>query len=264
MKRLESLQNPTVKKLRNYLQKSRDRKRDHVFIVEGIRENERALKSGYVPQWIFFDEEHGNEADIMEALEGRAPIIHECTSDVFSKLVLRSGVPNWLGVYERQETTLQDLQLPESPMVMVLQAIEKPGNLGAILRSASAAGVDAVLVADSVVDIHHPQVIRNSLGGFFDVPVVESTTEEIIEFTKAKNIHLGVTTLEGSLPHYEVDLKSPIAIVMGAEDRGVTEEWIHAADFRIKIPMTGVVDSLNVSVAAAIVLFEATRQRGNS
>lgn len=261
MKRIESTKNSTIKKLQVYIEKSRDRKRDNVFVVEGIRENQRALLSGFEPEWIFYDENHHNQNDIIVSLEGISPIIHECTAEVFSKIALRSGVPNWVGLYRRKDSTLDDVNWSRDPLVVVLEAIEKPGNLGAILRSASAAKVDAVLLADSVVDVYHPQAIRNSLGGFFDVPILSGTSPEIIDLLKSKQIPLMVTTLEGATPHYEVNLKNGCAVVMGAEDQGVTQTWLENADERIKIPMGGVVDSLNVSVAAAVMLFEANRQR---
>lgn len=261
MKRIESTKNATIKKLQVYIEKSRDRKRDDVFVVEGIRENERAIQSGFEPLWLFYDEAHHQESDILNVLDGRAPLIHECTSDVFSKIALRSGVPNWVGVYHRSKREVNDIDWSGSPLFIILEAIEKPGNLGAILRSASAAKVDAVFLADSVVDVYHPQAIRNSLGGFFDVPIFSDNSEEIISILKEHHIPLMVTTLEGATPHCDVNLKQSCAIVMGAEDKGVTSIWLENADERIKIPMGGVVDSLNVSVAAAVMMFEAIRQR---
>lgn len=261
MKRIESTKNATIKKLQVYIDKSRDRKRDDVFVVEGIRENQRAILSGYEPLWLFFDESHSTGDEVIASLQGRAPLIHECTSEVFSKIALRSGVPNWVGLYKRQEQQIQDIAWSDNPLVLVLEAIEKPGNLGAILRSASAAKVEAVFLADSVVDFYHPQAIRNSLGGFFDVPLLHGSSHEVIKQLSDLGIPLMVTTLEGATPHYEVDLKSGCAVVMGAEDRGVTSIWLEHAKEKVKIPMSGVVDSLNVSVAAAVMLFEANRQR---
>lgn len=263
MKEIQSVQNPTLKKVVNYIEKARDRKKDGVFVVEGIRENQRALMSGYKPIWFFYDEAHFTEGKFRDMIEyrGDGAWIHQCSSSVFSKIAYRAGVANAIGVYERIEHNLDSLKLPENPLVLVLEAIEKPGNLGAMLRTANAAGVSAVLVADGVVDVFHPHVVRNSLGGFFDVPLIAETSPAIIEFLRQRNISIQVTYLEGALPHYECDLKSPTAIVMGAEDKGVTSTWIESADSLIKIPMDGVVDSLNVSVAAGIMLFEANRQR---
>lgn len=263
MKQLHSLQNPTVKKMVGYLEKSRDRKKDEVFVVEGVRENARALAKGYVPLWIFYPESIAQESqirDLMGYYENEA-LVHACSDAVFSKLAYRSGVLNVVAVYRQRSNQLESLQLPENPLLLIVEAVEKPGNLGAILRTANAAKVDAVIVADGVVDIYHPHVIRNSLGGFFDIPLVAEKSTKIISYLKERKIPCMVTFLEGATPHFKVDLTGASAIVMGAEDKGVSKTWIESADTLVKIPMSGVVDSLNVSVAAGIMLFEAVRQR---
>ncbi|KAB2807316.1 TrmH family RNA methyltransferase [Phaeocystidibacter luteus] len=261
MKHIDSAKNPTIKQVLNYIEKARDRKRDNVFVVEGIRENARALDSGYSAQWLFFPESRMTELEFKVEMGRTEALVHACGDEAFDKIAVRKGIPNVVGIYERQTQDLVDLVLPDNALVLVLEAIEKPGNLGAILRSASAAEVDAVLLADTVVDAFHPQVVRNSLGGFFDVDMVSAPSQEIVEYLSEKGIRKVVTTLEGSTPHYQTDMSGSAAIVMGAEDTGVTDIWLENADDRILIPMGGVVDSLNVSVAAAIMLFEAKRQR---
>lgn len=263
MKELHSIRNPTVKKMIGYLEKSRERKKDEVFVVEGLRENARAIAKGYGPVWLFFSEDLLSESHMRDLIGYREQeaIVHSCNASVFGKLAFRAEVANVVGLYRKQPLGLDDLLLGDRPLILVAEGVEKPGNLGAILRSANAAGVNAVLVADSVADIHHPHVMRNSLGGFFDTQVVTGSSQDIIAFLRDKQIGIAVTYLEGSVPHDETDLTGPIALVVGAEDRGVSRQWVDHADVLIRIPMVGVVDSLNVSVASAVVLFEADRQR---
>ncbi|TNE28350.1 MAG: RNA methyltransferase [Bacteroidetes bacterium] len=263
MKELNSIQNPTVKKVVSYIEKSRDRKKDAVFVVEGLRENARAIQTGLSPRWLFYSSEFLNENKMRYLIEYREPdaLIHECSEAVFEKISFRSGVPNVVGVYPRIDKSLAELEPKEKAFYLIVESVEKPGNLGAILRTANAAKVDAVIVANGVVDVFHPHVVRNSLGGFFDVPVVSASNDEITDFLSSHNIPCFVTYLEGAVPHFECDFREASAIVMGAEDTGVSQHWIDVADALVKIPMSGVVDSLNVSVAAGIMLFEVVRQR---
>lgn len=247
--------------MQNYLLKSRDRKKDGVFVVEGVREVQRALESGYECNWLFFAEDQLDEAEVRTILPDTDAWLHQCSPAVFAKLAMRNGVKNLVGLFAVSDHTLADVVLPEEASILVLESIEKPGNLGAILRSASATQVDLVIVADAVVDVYNPAVIRNSLGGFFDTPIVKCSSDEAVAFLQERKIKIYTTYLEGATPHYAVDLKVAHAIVMGAEDTGVTNKWLEPADERVKIPMSGVVDSLNVSVATAVMLFESRRQR---
>ena len=157
--------------------------------------------------------------------------------------------------------TLNDLRLPEHPLIIVLESVEKPGNLGAVLRSADAAQADAVVVCDPLTDLYNPNIIRSSIGAIFTVPCVACTSEECITFLKTKNIQILTAQLQDSLPYYDTDMRCGTAIVMGTESTGLTQQWREAADRHIRIPMNGMLDSLNVSVSAAILLFEAVRQR---
>lgn len=263
MKKIDSPKNPTVKKVQGYLEKSRDRKKDNVFVVEGLRENERAVASGYEPLWFFYEEGQLVENQLRDMLNNRDAMYHECHPSAFSKMAFRTGVPNAVGVFRRKPLEWGNVEFSDNPLVLVVEGVEKPGNLGAILRTASATQTEAVIVADSVVDIYHPHVMRNSLGGFFDVPVIPMSTAEAIEKLRADSISIYATYLPGAMTYHKVDWKVPVAIVVGAEDRGITQSWVEEADALIKIPMSGVVDSLNVSVAAAVVLFEAIRNRSD-
>ena len=160
-----------------------------------------------------------------------------------------------------RDLTLESLRLKENPLVMVLEAVEKPGNLGAVLRSADAAGADAVIICDPLTDLYNPNLIRASIGAIFTVPVAACTSEEAIAWLKARGIKIYTAQLQDSLPYYDTDLRGPSALVMGTESTGLTPIWREAADRHIRIPMLGRLDSLNVSVSAAILLFEALRQR---
>ncbi|MCT4622775.1 MAG: RNA methyltransferase, partial [Schleiferiaceae bacterium] len=171
------------------------------------------------------------------------------------------GVKNVIALTEMKSTSLSEVKLPDNPLIVVLETVEKPGNLGAVLRSADGAGVDLVLVCDQQLDIFNANVIRNSLGGFFNVPMVSCTSEHAIEFLNENGIQVLATYLEASVPYYSQDMKKPTALIMGSEAFGISETWIKASDQNIVIPMEGVIDSLNVSNAASIVMFEAKRQR---
>ncbi|MBQ3873075.1 MAG: RNA methyltransferase, partial [Bacteroidales bacterium] len=156
---------------------------------------------------------------------------------------------------------LEDLKLPENPLIVVLEAVEKPGNLGAVLRTADAAGADAVIVADPLTDLYNPNLIRASIGAVFTVPTVPAPTEDVIPWLKARGIQILTAQLQDSSLYYDVDMKRGTAIVMGTESTGLTQPWREAADAHIRIPMLGRLDSLNVSVSASILVYEAVRQR---
>ena len=162
---------------------------------------------------------------------------------------------------EYRSLSLRDLKLPENPLVMVLESVEKPGNLGAVLRSADAAGVDAVIFCDPLTDLYNPNLIRASIGAVFTVPTVAASSEETIAFLQERGIQILTAQLQDSHPYYATDMHRGTAIVMGTESTGLTQVWRDAADAHIRIPMRGRLDSLNVSVSAAILLFEAVRQR---
>jgi TrmH family RNA methyltransferase len=166
-----------------------------------------------------------------------------------------------VAVAEMKSFSLDEVSLSDNPLIVVLETVEKPGNLGAILRSADGAGVDLVIVCDQQMDIHNPNVIRNSLGGFFNVPTVQCASEDAIAFLEEKSVQILSTYLEASVAYYTVDMKIPTALVVGSEAFGISETWVKASAQNIIIPMTGIIDSLNVSSAASIVMFEAKRQR---
>ncbi len=259
IKNISSLQNPLVKKVVLLTQKSRARKQEGLFVMEGIREIERAHKAGFVLQTVLYNSFWQTEEMESFLPENIEKIVADET--VFKKLAYRWGVKNVVAVAEVKNQKLEDLKDLENPLILVVENIEKPGNLGAMLRSADAAGVCAVVVCNQEMDIYNPNVLRNSLGGFFNLPVVQTTSSEAIEFLQAHGIQILTTFLEASKPYYEMDFKKPTAIVLGSEAEGVSKIWTDNSDQNIIIPMSGIVDSLNVSNAASIVMFEASRQR---
>lgn len=252
---VESLQNAKVKQILRWREKSSARRKDGVCLVEGAREVQRALKSG----WIIKECYTRPEVDFAEPGMRMRPLA--CSNEVFEKMVLRQRGVDVLAVFEIQQWTLDQVELDENSMILVLDGIEKPGNVGAILRTANAAGVNLVLTSSLQCDVYAAEVIRNSLGGIFDVQLVDGDRTEIQQWLMNQKIPVLQMHLGASKSPYEMDLTGPIAVVFGSEDRGLDGSWNMLPGERIKLPMLGIVDSLNVSVSAGVLLFEAGRQR---
>jgi TrmH family RNA methyltransferase len=255
---ISSQQNPRVKRVLNLQQKAALRKAEGVFVVEGGREVERAIASGYTPQEIWMVE--GEPLPLF--MQQKQHTIITCSAQVFSKISYREGATEVVAIFPIKPHTLQNLRLPANPLLVVVEDVEKPGNLGAILRTCNGLGADAVLVCNPQTDIYNPNVIRNSLGGFFDIPVVVCKNEEALAFLHENNIQVFSAYLKASIPYHTADYTTPTALVFGSEANGLTNVWVNNTKQNIIVPMHGVVDSLNVSVAVAIVLAEAMRQRG--
>ncbi|MCR5560322.1 MAG: RNA methyltransferase [Bacteroidales bacterium] len=260
---LTSTSNPKLKRLLALREKSRMRREEGVFVVEGRRELERCVAAGFELESLFVCPEI---ADCCGAApEGRATRgsrnVFELSKDLYAKAACREGTEGVLAIVRSRELKLQDMEVGKSPLIMVLESVEKPGNLGAVLRSADAAGADAVIVCDPLTDLWNPNLIRASVGAVFTVPVVCCSSEEAIAWLKDKDIRILTAQLQDSSLYYDRDMTGPTAIVMGTEATGLTDAWRKAADAHIRIPMLGVGDSLNVSVSAAILLYEAVRQR---
>jgi RNA methyltransferase, TrmH family len=261
---ITSAQNPLIKNIALLLEKARERRRQGLFVAEGLIELRMALQAGYRAAYLLYDSSLTTEADLAPLRQASvAPWEEEIqvNAAVMEKIAYRAGVPNAVGVFNMPESDLQTLKLSEQPLILVLESVEKPGNLGAILRTADAAGVDAVLLCDPQTDWYNPNVIRASLGAVFSLPTFSIGDEEALRFLQENNIAVLATHLEASIPYYTCDLKQPIALVMGTEAHGISDFWVQAAQQRIIIPMRGRVDSMNVSVSTAVVLFEALRQR---
>ena len=254
---ITSTQNPRIKHLLLLQQKSAQRRADGLFVVEGRREVEHCLAAGFTLRTAFVCEEIAGSPFSLPPGPEMVPV----SPNVYERIAYRGGTEGVVAVVEARRTRLSDLQLSASPLIVVLESVEKPGNLGAVLRSADAAGADAVVVCDPLTDLYNPNLIRSSIGALFTVPCVACSTEECIAFFKERGIRILTAQLQDSSLYYDTPMTGPTAIVMGTEATGLTEQWRQAADAHIRIPMLGRLDSLNVSVSAAILLFEAVRQR---
>lgn len=260
---ITSAQNPKIRTLLELQEKSRTRKKTGLFVVEGRRELLHCIEAGYEPHTVFVCTEILKQEEI-EEIAGKC----ECSfigipQHLYDKVAYRGGTEGVIAEFHCKEMTLESIELPDNPLVVVLESVEKPGNLGAVLRSADASGVDAVIVCDPLTDIYNPNLIRSSIGAIFTVPVATATSEETISWLKANGIRIYTAQLQDSEWYYDTDMKGGTAIVMGTEATGLTDVWRKAADAHIKIPMLGKLDSLNVSVSAAILMFEAVRQRNS-
>ncbi|MCH5174820.1 MAG: RNA methyltransferase [Prevotellaceae bacterium] len=258
---ISTAHNPKIKKLLALQQKAAERRKNGVFVVEGQRELQHCINAGLEIDSIFFCPEIlGNNEDVLETLFQTARC-YAVTAGVYNKIAYRGGTEGIIAEVKQKRLLLNDLQLKENPLLIILESVEKPGNLGAVLRSADAAGADAVIVCDPLTDIYNPNLIRSSIGAVFTVPCVACSTEECITFLKTKGIQILTAQLQDSNIYYDTDMTCSTAIVMGTEATGLTDAWRQAATRHIRIPMLGQLDSLNVSVSAAILMFEAVRQR---
>ena len=269
---ITSTQNPKIKQLLELQQKSSERRRTGLFVVEGQRELEHCLAAGYELESVFAL--HNSEIAIHNSLsflpdQAQANYeLFEVSPHVYERIAYRGSTEGIIAVVRAKHLTLAELEsLPSgrvegaAPLYIVLESVEKPGNLGAVLRSADAARATAVIVCDPLTDLYNPNLIRASIGACFTVTTVACTSEECIAFMKAHGVKILTAQLQDSHLYYDTDMAGPTAIVMGTESTGLTEQWRQAADAHIRIPMLGQLDSLNVSVSAAILLFEAVRQR---
>ena len=271
MEKITSLQNPRIKQLVK-LRDRRPRDEAGVFLIEGYREIRRALEKQvtlaelyYAPDWFLGE----NEPALLAAAQQAGAKLFELTRETFAKVAYRERPDGLLAVAPQWKRSLSELERAESaggarppPFYLVVEAIEKPGNLGTILRSADAAGCDAVIVCDPVTDLFNPNVVRASTGVLFSVPCVVASGAEVMAWLQTQHIRIVVTTPAAEALYTDVSLTGPLAIVMGSEQYGLSEFWLKGADLGVRIPMAGQADSLNVAMAALITLFEAVRQRG--
>ena len=262
--KISSLQNPRIKQLVK-LRDRRPRDEAGVFLVEGYREIRRALEKKVALQELYFSPEWflgENERALLEQAAATGAILFELSRDAFAKVAYRERPDGLLAVAPQWKRALSDLVLPAAPFLLVVEAIEKPGNLGTILRSADAAGCDAVIVCDPVTDIFNPNVVRASTGVLFSVPLVVEESARVHAWLQEKKVRTVATTPAAKKIYSDVNLRGPLAVVMGSEQYGLSEFWLKHADLTVRIPMAGQADSLNVAMAAIITLFESVRQRG--
>lgn len=255
---ISSTQNSRVKRVLALQQKSQERKAEGRFVVEGCRELQHCTEAGLRVECAFVCQDMATQA--MSAIPAGTPV-HLVSARVYERMAYRGSTEGVVAVVESRHTQLSNLQLGRNPLIIVLESVEKPGNLGAVLRSADAAQADAVIVCDPLTDLFNPNLIRSSIGAIFTVPCVACSSSECIAFLKEHGIQILTAQLQDSRLYYDTPMQQGTAIVMGTESTGLTDVWREAADAHIRIPMLGRLDSLNVSVSAAILLFEAVRQR---
>lgn len=269
---ITSAQNPKIKNVVSLLEKSKARREQHLFIAEGVREITACLKNGYKIESLFLNGSiYRTPQDFISLFPCKLSTVCSelplflCAPHVYAKIAYRESTEGVVAVVEQQDFSLQDAVLKgrtgESPFVLVVESVEKPGNLGALLRTADACGVDAVLVCDPLTDLYNPNLIRAGLGSFFTVQVVACTNDEALQWLKEHDIKIFTAQLQDSKWYYDTDFRQGTAIVMGSEAKGLTPFWRNVADAHIKIPMLGEMDSLNVSVSAGVLLYEEVRQR---
>lgn len=258
MKKIESVQNSFIKSLVQLQEKAKARKQTSTFLIEGKREIELALKGGYELETILFCSELLKDKVVnTEEIEEI-----EISKEVYQKLAYRDTTEGIIAVAKTKSLELKDLQLSKNPLILIAEGLEKPGNLGAILRTADAANIDAVIIANPRTDIYNPNIVRSSVGCLFTRQIAIGASEEVIHYLKQKSINFYSATLQNSTSYHTQDFSQPTALVVGTEATGLTEIWRKESTQNIIIPMQGEIDSMNVSVAAAILLFEAKRQRG--
>lgn len=257
---ITSIQNPKIKNL-VALEKPRERRKQGLFVIEGRKEIGLALQAGYKIGNLFFCEELISHSDL-EVLNPGEKLLIPVSREVFDRVAIRENSGGVLAVAEQKAHRLDGIRLSNNPLVLVLESVEKPGNLGAILRTADAAALDAVIICDPQTDFYNPNVIRSSIGCIFTNQVASATSEETLQWLEKSGIAPYSTYLKASKPYHTVDFTKPSAIVMGTESTGLSATWITERQQPIIIPMSGKIDSMNVSTAAAVVVFEARRQRG--
>ena len=261
MKQITSIQNPLIKSLVLLQEKAKARKQSGTFLIEGKREIELAIKGNYQLETILFLPELITENEINKLVKSKVELI-EITKEVYQKLAYRDTTEGILAVAKTKTLSLNDLKLPENALILVMESIEKPGNIGAMLRTCDAANIDAVIIANPKTDLYNPNIVRSSVGCLFTNQIASDTTENVIQFLKDKKIAIFGATLQNSNFYHTQDYTTASALVVGTEATGLTQAWRDNATQNIIIPMQGEIDSMNVSVASAILLFEAKRQRG--
>ncbi len=256
---ITSTQNAKIKQL-IALQKPRERKKTRTFLIEGIREISLAQQGGLEIKELYLCDRLYH-ADKVYPIEFDGSPLFKITEEIFTRIAYRDGSGGIMAVAKTPEKTLSQLTLKENPLYLVLEHVEKPGNIGAVLRTADAAGVDGLIICDPATDLFNPNIIRASLGCLFSVPSAICTNEELSHFFKQNNIRSYATLPEAQSVYSEESYQGAIAILLGAESTGLSDYWVKHADIKVKIPMAGKIDSLNISNAAAIFTFEALRQR---
>ena len=261
MKEINSIQNSYIKNLLKLQEKARERKKQGLFIIEGKREITLAISAGYKFDTILFFPNLISEDEVLHLFNANVNRI-EISKEVYHKLAYRGSTEGIIAVTKAKNNSLENIQFnSKKPLLLIAEGLEKPGNIGALLRTADAANVDAVLIANPKSDLYNSNIIRSSIGCIFTNQIATGTSEEIIAFLQKNNISIYAATLQNSNEYYKENYMESSAIVVGTEATGLTDIWREAANQNVNIPMQGQIDSMNVSVSAAIILFEAKRQR---
>jgi TrmH family RNA methyltransferase len=259
---ITSLQNLKIKDVVR-LRRRRGREQCDLILIEGEREVARVQAQGLSLYQVFFCPELASKSGcaLAETLRNTGAEFLECSRPVFEKLSLREGPDGLLALVRPPEWDLTSLPLRANPLILVVEGVEKPGNLGALIRSADAVNADAVLVCDPVTDLYNPNVVRASTGTLFSRPVVPVSSARAISWLREKGIQIAAAVPEEGVEYFRADLSGPLALVLGAEHEGLSVAWREAADLTLKIPMCGQADSLNVAAAGVLLLFDSLRQR---
>jgi TrmH family RNA methyltransferase len=263
-KQITSTQNSFIKEIFQLKEKARVRKKTQTFIIEGLREISLAIKGFYTIETLLVDCSLISDEAIETLISSANTNIDviEISNEVYKKLALRETTEGVLAIAKSKNLALNNIKFKTAnPLILVAEAPEKPGNIGALLRTADAAGIDAVIIANPKTDLYNPNIIRSSVGCVFTVNLATGSTAEVISFLKEKNIQLYGAALTASVPYQTINYTKASAIVVGSEATGLSDEWLNNTTKNIIIPMRGAIDSMNVSVSAAIILFEAVRQR---
>ena len=263
--KVSSMQNPQIKDAVK-LQKRKERDDTGLFLIEGYRELSRAVKGSVMIQKMFICPQlflGENEPDLIASIREMGATVIECSTEVFQKISYRDRADGLLGVGVQMGVTLKILgeRMSETPLLIVAEGIEKPGNLGSIMRSADGVGADGGIVCDRCTDIYNPNVVRASVGTLFTLPVIEATGGETFKWLKEQGVQIVATSPAATADFTQEDLSGPTAIVVGTEQLGLSDKWLKAADRTVSIPMNGVADSLNVATATTLLLYEVLRQR---
>jgi TrmH family RNA methyltransferase len=259
---ITSLQNPRVKAAAE-LHERKSRRDTGLMLIEGYHELELAWRAAVdlVTLFIVPAMLREGEEKLLANIESSGAEVVEVSRQVLEKMTYREHPDAWLAIARSPRRSLDSLELGSKPLVIIAENLEKPGNLGAILRSADAVGASAVLVCEGRTDVFNPNVVRASKGALFSMPVVECHNREALEWLKTHGVAVLAATPEGSIPHWDLDLSGAVAVAVGAEKEGLSEFWLSRSDGRVAIPMEGRVNSLNVAQAATILAYEARRQR---
>jgi len=261
IKKISSTANPEIKEYIKILRKSNARKQSGYFLVEGVREIDIAIRNNYFIKKIIYNPTLINFDKVKKYVKGKTECI-ETTNNVYKKISYRSSTEGLIALVEKKNHNIDTLKINNrSPLILILDGIEKPGNIGALLRTSDAANIDAVFIINQKTDLYNANIIRSSIGCLFSNNIILTTAEETIGFLKKNNIKIFSSFLKASRKYQEINYNDACAIVLGSEDKGISKKWIDGSDELIYIPMQGHIDSLNVSNSGAIIIYEAKRQR---